>query len=334
MGWIKRNLFIVIGGAVALVLLGAGGFYNFQSWTRNSEASTKLGEIYSTLKNLQSQSPAPGNEKVNNTETAKQQERVVQEWIATSRKYFQPIPTIPAGNVTSEAFASALRKTVDLLQREAENAGVTLPPKYDFSFSAQRPLVQFAVGSLEPLSVQLGEVKAISECIFSARVNAIDTIQRIRVSQDDINGSQSDYTDRQSTTNELAVMTPYVITFRCFTPELARVIGAFAASSHAMVINKINIQPAGMATTALAGGQTLGMMPGRLYGDTEMPPGYPSPGYPSPGYPPSGYPTPGYPSQAPAAQPVPGKGGLQTVLKEQLLRVTMEVELIKLLPKS
>lgn len=319
MGWIKRNLFIVIGGAVALVLLGAGGFYIFQSWTRDSAASVKLEEIYKTLKDLKSRSPAPGNDKVNNTETAKQQEKVVQEWIASSQKYFQPVPAIPpATNVTSEAFASALRRTVDLLQREAENAGVTLPPKYDFSFSAQRPLVQFAAGSLEPLATQLGEVKAISECIFSARVNAIDTIQRTRVSQDDISGSQSDYTDRQSTTNELAVLTPYVITFRCFTPELARVISAFAASSNAMVISKINIQPAGMATTALPGGMPPGMpgMPGRLYGEAEMP---------APG---------GYPPPAAAGQPVPGKGGLQTVLKEQLLRVTMEVELIKLLPKS
>jgi len=28
------------------------------------------------------------------------------------------------------------------------------------------------------------------------------------------------------------------------------------------------------------------------------------------------------------------KGGLQTVLKEQLLQITLEVELVKLLPKS
>ena len=35
-----------------------------------------------------------------------------------------------------------------------------------------------------------------------------------------------------------------------------------------------------------------------------------------------------------AAQPAAGKGRLQTVLKEQLLRVTLEVEIVKLLPKS
>jgi hypothetical protein len=37
--------------------------------------------------------------------------------------------------------------------------------------------------------------------------------------------------------------------------------------------------------------------------------------------------------EQPAAAPA-GKGGLQTVLKEQLLRITLEVEVVKLLPKS
>ena len=46
-------------------------------------------------------------------------------------------------------------------------------------------------------------------------------------------------------------------------------------------------------------------------------------------YPPGAMPPP---DQQPP--PVAGKGGLQTVLKEQLLRITMEVEIVKLLPKS
>jgi hypothetical protein len=38
------------------------------------------------------------------------------------------------------------------------------------------------------------------------------------------------------------------------------------------------------------------------------------------------------PDQPP--QPVTGKGGSQAILKEQLLRITLEVEIVKLLPKS
>ena len=55
------------------------------------------------------------------------------------------------------------------------------------------------------------------------------------------------------------------------------------------------------------------------------------------GYPGGGPGYPGYPGAAPQPSPTakraPGKGGLQTVLKEQLLRVTLEVDIVKLLPK-
>jgi len=164
--------------------------------------------------------------------------------------------------------------------------------------------VRFAEGSLEPLSAQLGEVKAVAETVFSARVNVLDGIQRVRVSTDDTVGSQGDYIEEHPVTNDLAVITPYVVTFRCFTPELSRVVGAFAASSNTFLIKSINIQP---ATSAAAATPDMPGMPGRYGGEA------------------GGIPQP---------TPAPGKGGLQTVLKEQLLRISLEVGLVKLLPKS
>jgi len=306
MGWIKRNLFFVIGGVLALGLLGGSGFYIYQGWSRNSAASDKLNEIYNTLKDLSGKNPGPGNDQNNNTEIARDQEKQVSRWIASSGDYFQPIPAIPQSPVTSETFAAALRRTVAQLQGEADGASVILPPKYDFSFAAERPLMQFASGSLDLLAAQLGEVKAIAEIIFSTRVNALDGIQRVRVSSDDANGAQADYIDENSLTNGLAVMTPYVVTLRCFTPELSRVMAAFATSSNAFIIKAINVQPAGAVMSPDP--STVMSPPGGF-----MPPG----GMPQP-----------------MSPPATGKGGLQTVLKEQLLRITLEVELVKLLPKS
>jgi len=317
MGWIKRNLFFVIGGVVALGLLGAGGFYIYKDWTRNSEASDKLNEIYGTLKNLQQQKPSPGNSKIDNTKIAKEQHQQLRSWIAAAGKYFQPIPPIPADNVTSETFAGELRHTVKALQDEAAGAGVALPPKYNFSFSAQQPLMKFADGSLEPLAVQLGEVKAVAEAVFAARVNALDSLQRVRVSADDAAGPAGDYIDDHAVTNALAVFTPYVVTFRCFTPELSRIISAFATASNTFLIKAINVQPAGAASVA---GNAAGGMPG-----VGTPPDVGMPGRFYPGYPGGNMPAP--------VQPVAGKGGLQTILKEQLLRVSLEVEIVKLLPK-
>ena len=309
MGWIKRNLFFVIGGVVTLGLLGAGGYYIYQGWTRNAEAADKLNAIYGTLKSLQLQKPAPGNEKIDNLRIAKEQERQIRAWINAAEVFLPPVPPIPAGNLTSKRYATALGSTIYQLQQEARAANVSLPPQFYFSFDAENNKLTISPASLEPLAVQLGEVKAIAETVFSARVNALDGIQRVRVSDEDSAGPAGDYLDEHAVGGDLAVITPYVVTFRCFTPELARVIAAFATSSNTFLIKTVNVQPAAPASTAP--GDALGQ-PVRL----PMMPGF-------------------YPGlSAPVAPPASGRGGLQTVLKEQLLRVSMEVEFVKLLPKS
>jgi hypothetical protein len=299
MGWIKRNLFFAVGGLMALVLLGGAGWYDYRSWDHNATTLNRLDEIVGKLKELRDKKPSWGSPKVDNIKTAKDQEADVRAWITGTTNSFQPIQPIPDEPVvTSEAFAADLRRTIDQLQHEADDASVQLPPKYGFSFEAQRGTVKFAAGSLPELAVQLGEVKKISEILYAARVNALDGIQRVRVSDDDIAGPQTDYLGDVSVTNALAVMTPYAITFRSFSPELAAVLAGFADSPNGMIVKAVNLQP---ATVVEVGGA------------------------PSP-YAPQGIPGMFQPPIA------PGRGGLPTVLKEQMLRITLEVVIVKPLP--
>jgi hypothetical protein len=312
MAWIKRNLLFVIGSVVAVALLGAAGFYDFKTWNHNSAAFGKLNEIYTNLRNLAGQKPSPGNGKINNIETAKEQDSQVRQWIEQAGKYFQPIPPVPDpanGVVTSEDFAGSLRRTIDQLRHEAEDSSVILPPNYNFSFEAQRSLVRFSPGSLNLLATQLGEVKSISEILFSARVNSLDSIQRIRVSEDDMNGPQADYINDQSVTNDLAIMTPYQITFRSFSQEIARVLSGFASSPHGFVVKGINVQPAANAAAA-SPDMNDEQQPNYYNRREEMAP---------------------YNNRREMA---PTRGGLQTVLNEQLLQITMVVEVVKLRPKK
>jgi len=303
--WIKRNLFFVIGGVLALGLLGAAAFYDYASWKRNSVAFDKLNEVYNTLRSLTNQKPSPGNDKINNIEAARQQEARLRDWIRQTQQYFQPVAPIPNptnGPISNEIFADALHRTIDQLQREATNASVSVLPQYSFSFEAQRSRVKFAPGSLGALAVQLGEVKAISEILFAARVNQLDGIQRVRVSDDDVSGPQTDYLVDSSVTNGLAVLTPYTITFRAFSPEIAQTLAGFAASQHGFIVKNINVQPAGAAQMEVR--PAMGM----------------------------GVPPPFAPTPMPGA--MPGRGGLQTMLQQQLLQATIEVGILKLLPKK
>jgi len=335
MGWIKRNLVFVIVGVLALIALGGAGFYIYQSWSKNSDKATALNDLYSKLGQLNSMQPQPGNEKHDNLKLAKEQEQQLRTWVNGAVGRFQPVQSIPQGQVTSKTYATALNTTVFQLQQEAKADSVELPAQYFFSFQVQSSKLTISSG-LDPLAQQLGEVKAIAETLFAARVNNLDSIQRVPVSDDDASGGlQSDYTDLRPVTNDLAIITPYVVTFRGFTPELAKVISGFATSTNPFIVKSLAVQPAGGAADNGAAGALNNYPP-------QYPPGY-QPGYQNPyphgggrpGYP--GY--PGYPGAMPPAQPAPntpqpGKGGLQTVLKEQLLRITLEVDVVKLLPKS
>jgi hypothetical protein len=355
MAWIKRNLFFVIGGMLALGLLGAAGYYNYKGWSHNQAALKQLTEIQNTLRDYATRKLQPGNEKIDNLKAAKEQEGRLQAWIRNAGDYFKPITPIPntgTNAVSSDVFAGALRRTIDQMQRDAETASVMLPPRYGFSFDAERQLLKFDPSGLGPLAEELGEVKAIVGVLFAARVNSLDGIQRVRVSADDLAGSQADYYEGRSVTNNLAVLTPYQITFRSFTPEVGEVLSRFASSPHGFYVKSLNVQPAGAfaASGGGGGGGVEGMPPGWRPPQPMLPPLERAPlldPMPAPLHAPMQAPMPMLPAEmlqrrntpqpAPTSQPgvaPPGRGGLQTVLNEQLLRVTLVVEVVKLLPKN
>jgi hypothetical protein len=316
MGWLKRNLLFVIGGVLALGLLGAAGVYDYKCWQRNAADFGTLTEIYNNLKNntvpdSQGHPISPGNDKVNNIAAANEQRRQLEDWIRRAKEYFQPIAPIPNptnGPISNESFAGALHRTLDQLQNEAAVANVQLPPQYAFSFAAQSAKVVFAPGSIGQLSQELGEVKAISEALYAARVNALESIQRVPVSDDDTTaGLTTDYLTDQPVTNNLAVLMPYQVTFRGFSAEIAQTLDVFATSPHGFLIKTISVMPASMSQ--MAGN------PGDM---TQQPYIMSSAAATAPG------------TFMPA--PMPGRGGLQTVLNEQMLRVTMEIEVVKLSP--
>jgi hypothetical protein len=254
MAWIKRNLYFVIGSVIALALMGLAGYFLYSQWAANNQILASLNDDYEKLKRLNSAPILPGSGQTDNIKLAKEQREQLREFLKKPRAHFGRIPPIPdQPKITDQDFTSALSHTLDQLQKDATNSSVTIPANYAFSFEAQRPKVQFAAGSLAPLSVQLGEVKAVCDILFQAKINSLDNVRRERVSTDDNTGPQTDYIPEHSMTNELAVMTPYEMTFRCFSTELAAVLAGFANSSNGYIIKTINVEPAPITAEAPAG---------------------------------------------------------------------------------
>ncbi len=355
MEWIKRNLYFVIGSVIALVLMGLAGWYLYSKWDLNTVILGQLDEQYSKLKELNSQNPHPGSGDVDNIKIAKEERGQLLEFIKKSRKYYDriaPIPATESGKVTSQEFSTALSRTIDHLLHDASKANVTLPTNtassvpgvsasgaYSFSFSFQSQNVTFAPGSTEPLSVQLGEVKAISDILFEAKINNLDYIRRERVSDDDLKGAQDDYVSEKSVTNELAVLTPYEISFRGFSAELAQVLAGFGKSPYALVVKNINVEhttstseSASLSPAVLVQPPTQMYVPpppvqtrsaqdefSRRYGTGPARPAYTPPPQPQPQV------------VAPPVRTTTSRGGLPTALDEKQLKVTMTIVVVKLL---
>jgi len=322
MSWIKRNLYFLVGGIVAVVLLGLAGFYFVSKWKLKNESLTLLNTKYEEWRQLASSPRHPGNDKVDNIKLAKEHKAQVQAMIQKVARNFTPIPPIPdpadeavAKGDFAAAFRSALRLTIDQLQRDAASSGVTLPPSSGFSFKAQQNRYNLAAGSVGPLSVQLGEIQAICNVLFQAKINSLEGIRRERVSSDDLSGPPTDYLEPTliSVTNDLAVLTPYEVTFKCFSTELAGVLSGFGGQPHGLIVKTVNVEPGTGMTVTGTDPSGVGAVPGAPLGERTFPPPAPPPG-------------------APAAPTT--RGGLPTVLDEKQLKITMVIEVVKLLPKK
>jgi len=353
MSWIKRNLIFLIGALVAVLLMGAAGWYLYTQWQTYDENRDKLNKDYSDLDTLNKQNPHPGAGEINNITNAQGQAK---EWLALgdqARHKFERIPAIPdQSQITDQAFSAALSRTISQLQRDATNSSVALlTPGYSFSFEAQNSKMSFAPGSLEPLSVQLGEVKAVCDLLFKAKINSLVSIRRERVSADDQAANPTDYVMDQSQTNEQAVLTPYQLSFHCFSQELAAVLAGFANSPYGFLVKTINVErgaPAALVPEAasvepvqpVAPAAVAAAQPGRR-SDSEAafarrygfgPGGAGGRGRPGPGSvtPPRPVPQPVAPT--PGVAPVaPTRSGPVIVLDEGQLKVEMVLEVVKVL---
>jgi len=348
MSWIKRNLFFLIGSAVAFLLMGAAGWYLYAQWQVYGEKRENLTKDYAELDGLNKQNPHPGAKEINNDTNAVGQTK---EWLALrdqARRRFAAIPPIPEmPKVTDQAFSAALSRTISQLQRGATNASVALAtPGYTFSFEAQNSRMSFAAGSLAPLSVQLGEVKAICDVLFAAKINSLDGIKRERVSADDQAANATDYLMEQSRTNEQGILTPYEVTLHCFSQELAAVLADFASSPYGFFVKTINVEPG----PAVAATTDTGAAPTVAQAFQPPPPPMPVPirrsesdnraafnsryGIGGPGerrrVPQIQQPT----VYAPQPVAAPVRTGPSIVLDERQLKVVMVVELVKLVEEK
>ena len=305
MGWVKRNLFLFIGGLLAIALLGFGGFYFWTNRQKNKQIETQLEENKAALTRLVNQAPSPN---ATNIARAKQEVQTARAAVEQAKLFFQPIPFEP---VTGQAFKSLLDQTLFDLHKKSEEASVALPTRdYAFTFAHQKTQLQFPAEAFPALPQQLAEIRSISEILFGARVNRLVAIRRSRLYADEPL-SQVDHHESPPEVNETVGMAinPYEVTVHAFTPELATALQSFYKSTNGLVVRSIQVEVASTPDPNLPAGGVQPVTPVAPV-TRPLPPG------------------------TRAVAPVAAKPAetIKTVLNERLLKITMMIDVMRTRP--
>lgn len=313
---------------MALGLMGVGGFLLFQQISAENQLGDEIASLYATLNDLNNQNPNPGNEKVDNIKFAREQTGQLRQYMHKARAYFEPIPPIPdtgGAKVSNAEFATQLRPTIVQLNRLAESQGVTIEKDYYFSFKSEQSSMAFDTNGLDKLAVQLGDIKAISEIILSARVSALERIRREPVVTNDTVASDLLPTERTVST-PLADISPFEVTFQCFSEQLAQVISKFANAPNGLIVKSINVEP--VTTTGLTSGSGIG----ETMEPTPPPPTFQPPTF-RPGGERGGRGFRG-PQPPPITTPQPAYSKHKDFLSEKAFRVKLMIVAVKLKPEA
>ncbi len=342
--WIKRNLVLVIGIVVSVGLLSGAGYYLYDNFFDNDDQEVQLAQLKGEIDQLKT-GIYPSDE---NISMVKSNTVLAEAFMADTSRLLAAEPYKPIAAVTLH---NQLPTIIDRLRRDATNAGIELPPNYQFTFGEIKRQASIFPYQVEPLVNQLSEIGAICGVIFNAKVRALDGLQRVSAYNGDPGGPDL-LTDLGQRTNALAtnatiLMTPYRIVFRAFSSELSAVLNGFSSAKEFMVVRQVDVD-SGAAGPAMPPGGMAGpesmMNPFGTPGAAPMRlPGAPAPGAPpAPGASPmgapiagAGAPRPGFPARpGMAATTPPSKSTLVPLLDEKPLRVTLVLDVIKVVRRA
>lgn len=273
MGWIKRNLFLLGGGVVALALLGLAGYFLYIKYSENVAVTDQLSQSTTDLTTLVKRDPHPGTEKVDNISAAKAEHKKLQVALGHVRRYFQPSLT---NHLASREFRLMLDTVIADLQTSAERSAVKLPEDYWFTFSAQKGSTAFPTNIIGTLTAQLMDIGELAKILYSARIVSLEHIKRVSAGSEDGGGgsslsfsalsagSQSDYLEAKAVTNQWAIVMPYEVTFQGFSSELADVLEGLIRSRQCFVVKNLMVERTDAAvdeTTGLPTGTTSESQP-------------------------------------------------------------------------
>jgi hypothetical protein len=235
MAWIKRNLIFVIAVAVGLGLTGYCGYLLYDSLNQNNSVTDEYNNTRDQLKSMEDKNPYPSKE---NIQAANADKERVQKFLTDFRKSFSPFPKAPVED--QKGFKSYLEETLLRFRNEATNANVQVPPDFGFTFAGLMGKLTYPADNIEPWMDQLQQISTILDILYKAKINSLVGLCRVPVSADDV-GTGDCMLPASVVTNEWGIVTPYKVTFRGFSAEVAAVLSGFARATNCFIVQAVDV---------------------------------------------------------------------------------------------
>jgi hypothetical protein len=234
MAWLKRNLIFVVSGLVALGVLGFATIYMMSKKELNETVTADLQNKQSEWNRLNQKDPHPGTDSLDNITAAQVEQKKVTAVLEEARTHYEMMNA--TNTIDNATFKKMLDDSLYELKQQASASGVETPQDFGFTFTSQRNELRFPEASLVPLKSRLEDIKDICSVLYNSKVHGITSLKRPAVAEEESALGAQDYHSYTPVTNSLAVITPYELTFRGFSAEVASVLHGFATSEKFMVV--------------------------------------------------------------------------------------------------
>jgi hypothetical protein len=261
--YLKRHSLILVGLLVAAGFVGYG--YVFMTGAEAGKADQ--GGAFESVKARREKISNPSNNiKIDPENIGKIQTEVDE----LDRLIVEAGTVISAGvehePMAGNDFTTHMVSVIKQLNKAAKEQRVGLPrdpgsksdvqfPYYFTFFEVITKEHGVSEDKVAELQVQLEDVETIINILLRSRVQSIESIQRNPVTKEDVGATRpNDYLrDRQKHTNSVAVVRPYRIKFRCLSGGIAKSLSGFAREDLFYVVRKFEVKQAG-ANSAASGG--------------------------------------------------------------------------------
>jgi hypothetical protein len=235
---LKKNILIISGAAIAVLMVGLSGFLLNRGIAQLAETETKLAESKSTLVDLHKKDPFPSKK---NIDDEKANVEGLQKSFGKLMTDLRAGEVQPIANITPSTFMTLLYSKRNELINKAKQSGTTLPANFAFGFdrycAADSRLPPPA--ELPLLSQQLVVIENLGDILLREKVKEI-----IKIAKDDSEiqaGAASASVDKK----ELFTKLHFVVEFKAKEGSLLDVLNSISSSKMFMAVSSIKVEKEG-----------------------------------------------------------------------------------------